>query len=49
VRDAGRARAELPGLLAARGITVRGIEVVEPSLADVFVALVHAAGGALSD
>jgi len=49
VRDAARARAELPGLLAARGIAVHGLEVVEPSLEDVFVALVHASGGALAD
>ena len=41
VRDAARARAELPRALAAAGIGVRGLEVVEPSLEDVFVALVH--------
>ncbi len=41
VRDVGRARSELPRLLAARGITVRSLEVVEPSLEDVFVTLVH--------
>ncbi len=49
VRDADRARTALPALLAARGIAVHGLEVVEPSLEDVFVALVHAAGGALAD
>ena len=49
VRDADAARAALPALLAARGIVVRGVAVVEPSLEDVFVALVHAAGGALAD
>jgi ABC-2 type transport system ATP-binding protein len=49
VRDAAQARADLPGLLAARGIAVHGIEVVEASLEDVFVALVHASGGALAD
>ena len=41
VRDAARARAELPRALAAAGIGVRGLEVVEPSLEDVFVALGH--------
>jgi ABC-2 type transport system ATP-binding protein len=49
VRDAAAAREELPRRLAARGIAVRGLEVVEPSLEDVFVALVRAAGGALVD
>jgi len=41
VRDAGRARAELPRVLAAAGLAVHGVQVVEPSLEDVFVALVH--------
>jgi ABC-2 type transport system ATP-binding protein len=41
VRDAGRASVELPRVLAAAGLAVRGLEVVEPSLEDVFVALVH--------
>jgi ABC-2 type transport system ATP-binding protein len=41
VRDAERARAELPRVLAAAGLAVRGLQVVEPSLEDVFVALVH--------
>jgi ABC-2 type transport system ATP-binding protein len=45
VRDADAARVALPALLAARGIAVRGIAVVEPSLEDVFVALVHLSGG----
>jgi ABC-2 type transport system ATP-binding protein len=49
VRDLQAAQAALPPLLAARGIAVRGLAVVEPSLEDVFVALVHAAGGALAD
>jgi len=30
---------------AAHGVTVRGIREVEPALEDVFVALVHLAGG----
>ena len=41
VRDAARACAELPQVLAAAGLAVRGIQRVEPSLEDVFVALVH--------
>jgi ABC-2 type transport system ATP-binding protein len=49
VRDLEAARVALPRWLAARGITVHGLEVVEPSLEDVFVALVHAAGGALAN
>jgi ABC-2 type transport system ATP-binding protein len=49
VLEADAARAGLPRLLAARGITVHGIRAVEPSLEDVFVALVHAAGGARTD
>jgi ABC-2 type transport system ATP-binding protein len=49
VRDLDAARASLPRLLAARGIALHGLQLVEPSLEDVFVALVHAAGGALAD
>ena len=49
VLDADAARAGLPRLLAAHGIAVHGLQLVEPSLEDVFVALVHAAGGALAD
>jgi ABC-2 type transport system ATP-binding protein len=41
VRDARQARAGLPRVLAAAGLAVHGLEVVEPSLEDVFVALVH--------
>ena len=41
VRDAERARAELPRHLAAAGLPARDLRVVEPSLEDVFVALVH--------
>jgi ABC-2 type transport system ATP-binding protein len=44
VRDVARARAELPRVLAAAGLPVTGLQVVEPSLEDVFVALVHLAG-----
>jgi len=49
VRDAERARATLPPRLAERGVTVHDLHRVEPSLEDVFVALVHASGGVLSD
>ncbi len=47
VRDADAARAAIAERLAARGIRVRAIQQVEPSLEDVFVALVHASGGAV--
>jgi ABC-2 type transport system ATP-binding protein len=49
VRDAERARTALPARLAAAGIAVHDLHAVEPSLEDVFVALVHASGGVLSD
>ena len=49
VRDLEAARVALPVLLGSRGIVVHGLQVVEPSLEDVFVALVHAAGGARTD
>jgi ABC-2 type transport system ATP-binding protein len=45
VRDLARARAVLPGRLAAHGVTARDIRQVAPALEDVFVALVHLAGG----
>jgi len=41
VRDAARAREQLPRVLTAAGLAVHGLQVVEPSLEDVFVALVH--------
>jgi len=47
VLDAAAARVALPAALATHGITVRAIDLVEPSLEDVFVALVHASGGVL--
>jgi ABC-2 type transport system ATP-binding protein len=49
VRDADAARAALPARLAAHGLAVHGLRAVEPSLEDVFVALVHASGGVLAD
>jgi ABC-2 type transport system ATP-binding protein len=45
VHDAEQARTELPRVLAAAGLAVRGLQVVEPSLEDVFVALVHLSNG----
>ena len=47
VQDAAVARGALPRALAARGVTVRAVREIEPSLEDVFVALVHASGGVL--
>jgi ABC-2 type transport system ATP-binding protein len=47
--DVAAARARIPDLLAAKGIAVEGIEAIEPSLEDVFVALVERAGGAVVD
>jgi ABC-2 type transport system ATP-binding protein len=47
--DAGRDRAGLAELLAGRGIEVESIEPIEPSLEDVFIALVERTGGAVVD
>jgi len=47
VEDAAAAREYLPALLEGKGLPVRGIEEVRPSLEDVFVALVHREGGAV--
>jgi ABC-2 type transport system ATP-binding protein len=49
VRDLEAARATLPGRLAARGVTLRNMRRIAPSLEDVFVALVSEAGGAPVD
>jgi ABC-2 type transport system ATP-binding protein len=49
VEDADAARAALPALLAQRGIAVSEVRAIEPSLEDVFVALVHASGGVLAE
>jgi ABC-2 type transport system ATP-binding protein len=49
VEDEARARAELPRRLAAQGRAVHGLERIEPSLEDVFVALVRETGGAPLD
>ncbi len=45
VESAERGRAELPRYLEAHGIACRRIEVIEPSLEDVFVQLVVAGAG----
>jgi len=47
VRDEARTREAIPGLLAARGVALEGMERVPPSLEDVFVALVRKEGGAV--
>jgi len=47
VRDMDAARAALPGFLAARGITTGDMQLVRPSLEDVFVSLVRREGGAV--
>ncbi len=47
VRDAARARAVIAERLGSRGVTLYGMDQVEPSLEDVFVALVRAEGGAV--
>jgi ABC-2 type transport system ATP-binding protein len=49
VRDADSARAGIRAVLDRRGIAVHGIDEIEPSLEDVFVARVRAAGGAPVD
>jgi len=46
VRDEGRAREEIPRLLASHGIALHGLERVKPSLEDVFISLVETQGGA---
>jgi len=47
VRDEAAARAAIARRLGARGIEIRGIESIEPSLEDVFIAKVREAGGAV--
>ena len=49
VEDAAAARDALPRALAAKGIPVADVRAVEPSLEDVFVALVRASGGVAED
>jgi len=47
VEDAAAAEEYLPVLLAGKGLPIRSIQAVRPSLEDVFVALVHREGGAV--
>jgi ABC-2 type transport system ATP-binding protein len=49
VADREEALASLPRLLASRGIAVSGLREIPPSLEDVFISLVQAAGGAKED
>jgi ABC-2 type transport system ATP-binding protein len=49
VADADRARRDIPVQLAAEGIALHGMERITPSLEDVFVFQVRAAGGAPVD
>ena len=46
VADLQRAEATIPETLAARGVRLLTLRRIPPSLEDVFIALVHAAGGA---
>jgi ABC-2 type transport system ATP-binding protein len=48
VKDVSAAMTALPAFLAERGVSVRSIEPVRPSLEDVFVALVRREGGAVA-
>jgi len=48
VEDAAAAAAGLPAFLAARGLPVDRIHTIEPTLEDVFVALVRREGGAVA-
>ncbi len=47
VADARAAEAAIPPLLAARGLDCQRVQPIEPSLEDVFVALVRREGGAV--
>jgi len=49
VRDRERALSRLPERLAAAGVRSDGLDEIRPSLEDVFIALVLAAGGAAED
>jgi hypothetical protein len=49
VEDEQAAQSALPGALAAAGRTCEKLEPVEPSLEDVFVALVQREGGAVAE
>jgi len=47
--DVEAARSRIPSLLKAKGIAVESVEPIQPSLEDVFVALVEKTGGAVVD
>jgi ABC-2 type transport system ATP-binding protein len=47
--DVAAARSRISSLLAGKGIAVESVEPIQPSLEDVFVALVERAGGAIVD
>jgi len=47
VRDVAEARATISAMLESRGVAVRSIEGIVPSLEDVFVSLIRAEGGAV--
>jgi len=47
--DVDAARSRIPSLLQAKGIQVESVEPIQPSLEDVFVALVEKTGGAVVD
>ena len=47
VEDAAAAASSLPAFLASRGLHVDRVHTIEPSLEDVFVALVRREGGAV--
>mgnify|MGYP003498214838 FL=1 len=49
VRDESAARVEIESRLIERGLVLRQLEVIAPSLEDAFVAEVRAAGGAPVD
>ena len=49
VSDRDAALVALPQLLAARGVAIAGLREIAPSLEDVFISLVQAAGGAVEN
>jgi ABC-2 type transport system ATP-binding protein len=48
VENAEAAARELPAFLASRGLPVERVHTIEPSLEDVFVALIRREGGAVA-
>jgi hypothetical protein len=47
VANRDRALADLPRVLSAAGVAITGLREIAPSLEDVFISLVEAAGGAV--